>query len=93
MEYEKYEVESDALSKLIDALVGQSAKYFNELAFYGTKMRPIDIEGLRSDNEYLFGIKTMRNVSEFRINLSFKQTLNKVTTTIDMINNELISRK
>lgn len=93
LEYELYDKHDKEGSEAKDAMNALSAKYLNEIAFFGTKMRPVDIAGLRADNEYKFYLKSLRNFIEVRVNMFIPTTIDKISTTIKMLEDELETRK
>ncbi|WP_455168478.1 DUF6090 family protein [Aegicerativicinus sediminis] len=88
-EYNKFNEEYEALS---DILIFEASNYFNELDYIGPNMKPVDLDGLRSNNRYLYYLKSMRNYNDVLINQTIPHIIDNIHKTVLMINKEIVSR-
>ncbi len=91
--YEGYnrliEYQNSYQSKIHDLEV----KYFNEIGLLDlTIMKPININGLRTDNDLMFRYKSFRNYNETFLEFFVPEIEIEIIKTIEMIDQELLMR-
>ena len=74
-------------------MILEGANYFNELEYFGNKMRPINVNGLRLNNRYSFYLKTSINFNKILLYQTIPSIIDEISKTLIMINTEIENRE
>ncbi len=87
--YKGYHQANDYYEEKIEYLYIGYSKYLNEISLVEINIKPIDIVGLKKDNEFLFHLKTLRNFNNSLIEFAIPEVIFDINKTLTMIDNEL----
>ena len=93
LSYQQYDKYNYEYAKIIDNLILEGANYFNELEYFGNKMRPINVNGLRLNNRYSFYLKTSINFNKILLYQTIPSIIDEISKTLIMINTEIENRE
>ncbi len=87
--YHRYLTMDAFFDKQLEFMFEDNPKFFNEWAFKEAIMKPIDIKGLKTSNEYLYHLKSVRNLNEVLLQHIFPNTIAEISKTLSLIDKEL----
>ena len=92
LHYQQYNLLNTEYEELNDRLVTEAANYFNEIDWFGDKMKPINVAELRENKRYIFYLKSATHFNEILINQIIPNIIDKITKTTAMIDVEIENR-
>ena len=69
------------------------ALYFNEWSYNQNKMKPLNDTDFKSDNRYLYMLKSVKNLNRILVNPIIPRVISEINKTIELINKEIETRK
>ena len=87
--YPTYVQFSDLYERNLHSFLDHSSQHFNEITWDGRIIKPFNIKNLKTDNSYLFKLKTLKNINILLYSWRMEIAKTEIEITLKLLNARL----